>query len=71
LLNFFLTIWIGAVMSSLSHHAGMFKTILLYAGVFAAAHAVFRHELFHQKRLTLWDEVMAFWGLFALGDLLW
>ena len=69
-MHFLMTIWMGAVMSALMRNPGLFEMILFYAGVLALVTAVLRRESFRLRRLTLWDEAVAFWGLLALKDLL-
>ena len=69
-MHFIMTIWMGVVMSALAHNPGLFRLILFYGGILALVMAAMRRESFRPRRLTLWDEAMAFWSLLALKDVL-
>jgi hypothetical protein len=65
IVHFVWTISIAALLTAFNGR--LFLLIILFNAGFAAIMAAIRHERFAARKITLWDEALAFFAVFALG----
>ena len=66
--HFVWTILVAAIL--FPNNAHLFRFVILFNAGFATAMAAIRHEPFGARKITFWDEAVAFLGVFASANLL-